>query len=206
MNDRPYHNEPGYEQEVHPGDAQAYNDIIRHETIRVAVCDQIDFPGTIMPKEFQSCIESSFSGMLSTCLRQTTCSNCCSSCLLMKFSSQFHCLRVILFVLPLFVCRLLRQLRSSLSEEHDSRRTDDAGSVRRGTRQIRLSNLAHAHRIDQQETEWRSHAANLSHGHLEYYLYNYVTERPINCSQRMLFGISVWWRYFCSPSTVVCDA
>lgn len=62
MNDKPYYNEPGFQNEAHAGDAQAYNEIIQHETIRVAVCDQIDLPGTFMPKEFVNCIESSFSG------------------------------------------------------------------------------------------------------------------------------------------------
>ncbi|XP_013379616.2 ubiquitin-conjugating enzyme E2 Z-like [Lingula anatina] len=42
MNEKPYHNEPGFEQERTPGDAKRYNDIIRHETLRVAVCDMLE--------------------------------------------------------------------------------------------------------------------------------------------------------------------
>lgn len=29
-------------QERNPGDAQRYNDVIRHETLRVAVCDMLE--------------------------------------------------------------------------------------------------------------------------------------------------------------------
>ncbi len=39
MNDKPYHNEPGFEQARHPRDVANYNDCIRHETLRVAVCE-----------------------------------------------------------------------------------------------------------------------------------------------------------------------
>ncbi|XP_014672186.1 PREDICTED: ubiquitin-conjugating enzyme E2 Z-like [Priapulus caudatus] len=42
MNEKPYHNEPGFEQERHAGDCKRYNDCIRHETIRVAVCDMLE--------------------------------------------------------------------------------------------------------------------------------------------------------------------
>lgn len=42
LNEKPYHNEPGFEQEKIPGDADKYNDIIQHETIRVAVCGMIE--------------------------------------------------------------------------------------------------------------------------------------------------------------------
>ena len=42
MNEHPYTNEPGYEKERYVGDIQKYNDIIRHETIRVAVCDMLE--------------------------------------------------------------------------------------------------------------------------------------------------------------------
>ncbi|XP_077564500.1 ubiquitin-conjugating enzyme E2 Z-like [Haemaphysalis longicornis] len=42
MSDNPYHNEPGFEKERHPGDAARYNAIIQHETIRVAVCDTVE--------------------------------------------------------------------------------------------------------------------------------------------------------------------
>ncbi|CAD5122665.1 DgyrCDS11075 [Dimorphilus gyrociliatus] len=42
MNDKPYHNEPGFETEKGSGHVEHYNDIIRHETIRVAVCDMLE--------------------------------------------------------------------------------------------------------------------------------------------------------------------
>ncbi|XP_076456156.1 ubiquitin-conjugating enzyme E2 Z-like isoform X2 [Babylonia areolata] len=42
MNEKPYHNEPGFEQERNAGDASRYNEIIRHETLRVAVCDMLE--------------------------------------------------------------------------------------------------------------------------------------------------------------------
>ncbi|XP_034247508.1 ubiquitin-conjugating enzyme E2 Z-like [Thrips palmi] len=42
LNEKPYHNEPGFEQEKLPGDVEKYNDIIQHETIRVAVCGMIE--------------------------------------------------------------------------------------------------------------------------------------------------------------------
>ena len=41
MNSTPFHNEPGFEN----GDREAveqYNDKIRHETLRVAVCETVD--------------------------------------------------------------------------------------------------------------------------------------------------------------------
>lgn len=61
MNEKPYLNEPGYEEGGgHDRELKAYNDVIQHETIRVALCDQIEAPGMFMPKEFVSCIESSF--------------------------------------------------------------------------------------------------------------------------------------------------
>ncbi|KAL1417512.1 hypothetical protein MTO96_000609 [Rhipicephalus appendiculatus] len=42
MSEKPYHNEPGFTNELAPGDAERYNEYIRHETIRVAVCDQVE--------------------------------------------------------------------------------------------------------------------------------------------------------------------
>lgn len=60
MSEKPYHNEPGFEkvddrrrcsvhsnvslvlQERREGAVQAYNDIIRHETLRVAVCEVME--------------------------------------------------------------------------------------------------------------------------------------------------------------------
>ncbi|KAL3837370.1 hypothetical protein ACJMK2_022732 [Sinanodonta woodiana] len=42
MNEKPYHNEPGFETERNAGDTQRYNDIIQHECLRVAVCDMLE--------------------------------------------------------------------------------------------------------------------------------------------------------------------
>jgi len=42
MNDKPYHNEPGYERERTTGAARHYNLIIQHETVRVAVLDVLE--------------------------------------------------------------------------------------------------------------------------------------------------------------------
>ena len=42
MNDKPYHNEPGFEKERMHGDVKRYNVIIQHETIRVAVLQNLD--------------------------------------------------------------------------------------------------------------------------------------------------------------------
>ncbi|XP_059141693.1 ubiquitin-conjugating enzyme E2 Z-like [Physella acuta] len=59
MNEKPYHNEPGFKHERTSGDSKHYNDIIQHETIRVAVCDMID--GNIrIPDTLRVVMESSF--------------------------------------------------------------------------------------------------------------------------------------------------
>ncbi|KAJ4450335.1 hypothetical protein ANN_01755 [Periplaneta americana] len=42
LNEKPYHNEPGFERERCPGDIGRYNDIIQHETLRVAVCGMLE--------------------------------------------------------------------------------------------------------------------------------------------------------------------
>ena len=42
MNDRPYCNEPGFEEPRNKRDVDFYNEIIAHETIRVAFCDQLE--------------------------------------------------------------------------------------------------------------------------------------------------------------------
>jgi len=63
MNEKPYHNEPGFDKERNPGDCQRYNEIIRHETIRVAVCGMIDgvsSASTKCPKVLRDVIEKSF--------------------------------------------------------------------------------------------------------------------------------------------------
>ncbi len=64
MSENPYHNEPGYEnvinsrkdlekkfifsriQERASGDSKAYNEIIKHETLRVAVCEMLENPNS----------------------------------------------------------------------------------------------------------------------------------------------------------------
>lgn len=43
LNDKPYHNEPGYDtMEATPGDVERYNEVVRHETLRVAVLGMLD--------------------------------------------------------------------------------------------------------------------------------------------------------------------
>lgn len=42
MNEQPYHNEPGFEKEHHSGESNRYNQIISHETVRVAVCEPLE--------------------------------------------------------------------------------------------------------------------------------------------------------------------
>ncbi|XP_069033402.1 ubiquitin-conjugating enzyme E2 Z [Embiotoca jacksoni] len=59
MTENPYHNEPGFEQERHPGDGKNYNECIRHETMRVAVCDMLE--GKVpCPEALWSVMEKSF--------------------------------------------------------------------------------------------------------------------------------------------------
>ncbi|XP_038077835.1 ubiquitin-conjugating enzyme E2 Z-like isoform X1 [Patiria miniata] len=60
MNENPYHNEPGFEQERQPGDCERYNDCIRHETIRVAVCDMLESENPSMPKTLREVMKKSF--------------------------------------------------------------------------------------------------------------------------------------------------
>ncbi|XP_026853741.2 ubiquitin-conjugating enzyme E2 Z [Electrophorus electricus] len=59
MTENPYHNEPGFEQERHPGDSKNYNECIRHETMRVAVCDMLEGKVTC-PEALWSVMEKSF--------------------------------------------------------------------------------------------------------------------------------------------------
>ncbi|XP_064598104.1 ubiquitin-conjugating enzyme E2 Z-like [Liolophura sinensis] len=66
LNERPFENEPD---PFHPGfpfpelpgnDMSKYNDVIRHETLRVAVCDMLE-PGTVvMPEEMRTKIKDIF--------------------------------------------------------------------------------------------------------------------------------------------------
>ncbi|XP_020835859.1 ubiquitin-conjugating enzyme E2 Z-like isoform X2 [Phascolarctos cinereus] len=59
MNENPYHNEPGFEQEKHPGDSKKYNEYIRHETLRVAVCDMLEGK-YLCPEPLRDMMEKSF--------------------------------------------------------------------------------------------------------------------------------------------------
>ncbi|XP_042231688.1 ubiquitin-conjugating enzyme E2 Z-like isoform X1 [Homarus americanus] len=59
MNERPYHNEPGYEKEHNIGDSERYNSIIMHETIRVAVIHQLE-GNTTAPPDLFKVMQSSF--------------------------------------------------------------------------------------------------------------------------------------------------
>ncbi|XP_069768416.1 ubiquitin-conjugating enzyme E2 Z-like isoform X1 [Narcine bancroftii] len=59
MTENPYHNEPGFQQERHPGDSKNYNECVRHESIRVAVCDMLDGKCPC-PDALRSVMEKSF--------------------------------------------------------------------------------------------------------------------------------------------------
>merc|ERR1740121_2812350 len=64
MNDRPYHNEPGYEVERYHGDAQAYNDVIQHETLRHAVLGMmVELESGALPQCFRQVMEGVFETM-----------------------------------------------------------------------------------------------------------------------------------------------
>ncbi|XP_039254232.1 ubiquitin-conjugating enzyme E2 Z-like [Styela clava] len=58
MNESPYHNEPGFASERVAGDSMRYNDCIRHETIRVAVCDMAI--NNSLDTEVKKVVQSSF--------------------------------------------------------------------------------------------------------------------------------------------------
>uniref|UniRef100_A0A1B6DKG1 Ubiquitin-conjugating enzyme E2 Z n=1 Tax=Clastoptera arizonana TaxID=38151 RepID=A0A1B6DKG1_9HEMI len=61
LNEKPYHNEPGYEKERVFGDVERYNEIIRHETLRVAVCGMIENDYQIhIPKQLKEAMEKNF--------------------------------------------------------------------------------------------------------------------------------------------------
>ncbi|KAK2177225.1 hypothetical protein NP493_612g01056 [Ridgeia piscesae] len=73
LNERPYHNEPGFEQERNSGDYKRYNDIIRHETLRVAVCDMLEGRSNC-PSALREVMVRSFPDYLH--YYETTCKNC----------------------------------------------------------------------------------------------------------------------------------
>lgn len=61
LGEKPYHNEPGYEKEKVRGDSQRYNEVIQHETLRVAVCGMIDNDaGITMPPSLVEVMEKTF--------------------------------------------------------------------------------------------------------------------------------------------------
>lgn len=59
MNENPYHNEPGFEKEHKPGDSARYNTIIMHETIKVAVIQQLQ-GNTRVPSDLVKIMQGSF--------------------------------------------------------------------------------------------------------------------------------------------------
>lgn len=61
LGEKPYHNEPGYEKENSRGDSQRYNEVIQHETLRVAVCGMVDNEyGIQMPPSLVQVMEKTF--------------------------------------------------------------------------------------------------------------------------------------------------
>ncbi|XP_074623085.1 ubiquitin-conjugating enzyme E2 Z-like isoform X1 [Acropora palmata] len=59
LNEKPYHNEPGFEQERQAGDSKRYNECIQHESLRVAVCDMLE--GKLKcPSALRDVMEKSF--------------------------------------------------------------------------------------------------------------------------------------------------
>mmetsp|Transcript_10324 Transcript_10324/g.30892 ORF Transcript_10324/g.30892 Transcript_10324/m.30892 type:complete len:159 (-) Transcript_10324:321-797(-) len=62
MNERPLTNEPGYENPSNEADVIDYNDVIAHETIRVAVLDMVgDTPmHRSLPEPFQPLVREMF--------------------------------------------------------------------------------------------------------------------------------------------------
>ncbi|CAH1403559.1 unnamed protein product [Nezara viridula] len=61
LTEKPYHNEPGFERERCPGDSRRYNEIIQHETIRVAVCGMLDNDYALnIPKPLVEAMNHSF--------------------------------------------------------------------------------------------------------------------------------------------------
>lgn len=59
MNQHPYFNEPGYSSERFPGDSKRYNDIIRHETLRCAVCDVLE-RNVFIPDDLYAVAQAAF--------------------------------------------------------------------------------------------------------------------------------------------------
>jgi len=61
MNDKPYHNEPGYEAERYQGEVQAYSNVIKHETLRYAVLGMLDeLEKGRLPRSFEPVMDDIF--------------------------------------------------------------------------------------------------------------------------------------------------
>lgn len=61
MSERPYHNEPGFAKERCAGDSERYNNCIKHETIRVAVCDMVEANSSLnLSDEVKKVVRMSF--------------------------------------------------------------------------------------------------------------------------------------------------
>jgi len=58
MGENPYHNEPGYEGSSSTEALRIYNQMILHDTLRVAVCEMMEKPD--VPKQFIPVMEKSF--------------------------------------------------------------------------------------------------------------------------------------------------
>lgn len=65
LNDKPYHNEPGFETERAAGDAERFNHVVLHETLRVAVCEAMERVSKLPPR-LQDAAEATFEGYLPT--------------------------------------------------------------------------------------------------------------------------------------------
>ncbi|CAF1467495.1 unnamed protein product, partial [Rotaria sp. Silwood1] len=59
LSQNPYHDEPGFEQERRLGDSKRYNEIILHETLRVAVCEMLENPDSC-PGQFRKVMIKQF--------------------------------------------------------------------------------------------------------------------------------------------------
>lgn len=66
MNENPFHNEPGH-QTADFRTVSSYNDCVRHETIRVAVCEMVDSKTSMhqsLPVELQDIVKTLFPGFI----------------------------------------------------------------------------------------------------------------------------------------------
>ena len=62
MNEKPYFNEPGFEVARDPRDVSNYNACLRHETMRVAVCEMLSGPAhESMPEPLRLIVRDLFS-------------------------------------------------------------------------------------------------------------------------------------------------